>query len=192
MYRRRCIYPCVHTTKSYNNLAHIPEKDWKYLIRIKNGKLGIICGFDLPDSNEFDLFFPLLLFRRNTREAKALSRDKNRYRYVHNNSRFDFLPTTTRKHDPFFFYELPIRIIRFKIANDVSKTIVTNLDADNFPPGEVKRLYALRWGMETSFRDLKYIIGLLLLLGRFVSAFSSCPNLYRRNESSFVVPSPFK
>lgn len=147
--------------ESYNNLAHIQEKGWKYLIRIKNGKPGIICGFDLPDSDEFDLFFPLLLFRRNTREAKALSQDKNRYRYVHNNSRFDFLPTTTRKHDPFFFYELPIRIIRFKIANDTSETIVTNLDADDFPPGEVKRLYALRWGIETSFRDLKYTIGLL-------------------------------
>jgi len=147
--------------ESYNTLAHIQEKGWKYLIRVKNGRPGIVCGFNLPDSDEFDLFFPLLLFRRNTREAKALSQDKNRYRYIHNNSQFDFLPATTRKHDPLIFYELPVRVIRFKIAEDSTETIVTNLDANDFPPDEVKRLYALRWGIETSFRDLKYTIGLL-------------------------------
>lgn len=147
--------------ESYNNLAHIQEKGWKYLIRVKNGRPGIVCGFDLPDSDEFDLSFPLLLFRRNTNEAKTLSQNRNRYRYVHNSSQFDFLPATTKKHDPFLFYELPIRVIRFKITEDSAETIVTNLDVDDFPPDEVKRLYALRWGIETSFRNLKYTIGLL-------------------------------
>ena len=33
---------------------------------------------------------------------------------------------------------------------------------------------------------------MLLLLGGFISAFLSCPNLYRRNESSLVAPSLFK
>ncbi|MBP3792843.1 MAG: transposase [Ruminococcus sp.] len=30
-----------------------------------------------------------------------------------------------------------------------------------FPSNEIKMLYAMRWGIETSFRDLKYTVGLL-------------------------------
>ena len=31
----------------------------------------------------------------------------------------------------------------------------------DFPPAELKKLYAMRWGIETSFRQLKYTVGLL-------------------------------
>ena len=40
--------------------------------------------------------------------------------------------------------------------NDFYQTIITNLDSVSFPPDELKKLYAMRWGIETSFRDLKY------------------------------------
>ena len=39
--------------------------------------------------------------------------------------------------------------------------MLTNLDADVYPPNELKKLYASRWGIETSFRDIKYTIGML-------------------------------
>ena len=32
---------------------------------------------------------------------------------------------------------------------------------DAYPPSEIKRLYSMRWGIETSFRSLKYTVGLL-------------------------------
>ena len=32
---------------------------------------------------------------------------------------------------------------------------------EEFPPAELKKLYSRRWGIETSFRKLKYTIGLL-------------------------------
>lgn len=38
---------------------------------------------------------------------------------------------------------------------------MTNLDSGEFPPEESKKLYGMRWGIETSFRDLKYTVGLL-------------------------------
>lgn len=41
------------------------------------------------------------------------------------------------------------------------ETILTSLDVNKYPPKELKRLYALRWGIETSFRDLKYTVGML-------------------------------
>ena len=38
--------------------------------------------------------------------------------------------------------------------------VVTNLDRFNFPVVSLKDIYHLRWGIETSFRELKYSIGL--------------------------------
>lgn len=38
--------------------------------------------------------------------------------------------------------------------------ILTNLDEKDFPIEEIKKLYGWRWGIERSFRELKYTIGL--------------------------------
>lgn len=38
--------------------------------------------------------------------------------------------------------------------------IITNLDQSDFSMNDIKKLYQLRWGIETSFRELKYAIGL--------------------------------
>ncbi len=57
-------------------------------------------------------------------------------------------------------YDLNIRFVRFRISEDAYETIITNLPANEFPVSEIKHLYNLRWGIETSFRELKYTIGL--------------------------------
>ena len=59
--------------------------------------------------------------------------------------------------------DLHFRIVRFPISESTYETIITNLDKDAFPIQEIKRLYAMRWGIETSFRDLKYTLALLHL-----------------------------
>jgi hypothetical protein len=41
------------------------------------------------------------------------------------------------------------------------ETLVTNLPVEQYPPDKLKELYALRWGIETSFRSLKYTVGML-------------------------------
>ena len=38
--------------------------------------------------------------------------------------------------------------------------IITNLDRNIFDVKKIKEIYHLRWGIETSFRELKYAIGL--------------------------------
>ena len=149
--------------KNYNLMAHIQEKGWFYLIRIQDimNSRGIAAGLDLPDSEEFDLFVDLHLTTKATNKTKALFDIKNQYRYVPSSSTFDYLPKKNRKHDPTVFYHLPFRIVRFQITDETYETVVTNLDPDAFPPVELKKLYGMRWGIETSFRDLKYTIGLL-------------------------------
>ena len=55
---------------------------------------------------------------------------------------------------------LQFRVIKIKTAEDSAEYIITNLPRDEFPSETIKELYNLRWGIETSFRELKYTIGL--------------------------------
>ena len=149
--------------ESYNNLAHIQEKGWNFLIRIKDGTAGIASGLALPATDEFDVPFHLKLTNKQSNEVKNLLKDKNHYRHITNAIRFDYLPRTSRKYDPAVFFELHFRIVRFPISDTACETIITNLDASAFPLHDIKRLYAMRWGIKTSFRNLKHTLGLLHL-----------------------------
>ena len=147
--------------ESYNVMAHIQQKGWKFLIRIQDtaNSRGIAAGLNLPDSDQFDMFVDMTLTTKQTNEVKKLLQNKNLYKHLHKD--FDYLPKTNRKHDPAVFFKLPFRIVRFNISEYTYETVVTNLDTVAFPPSELKKLYAMRWGIETSFRELKYTIGLL-------------------------------
>ena len=149
--------------ESYNNLAHIQEKGWNFLIRIKDGTAGIASGLALPATDEFDVPFHLKLTNKQSNEIKELLKGKNHYGHITNAIRFDYLPRTSRKYDPAVFFELHFRIVRFPISDTACETIITNLDASAFPLHDIKRLYAMRWGIETSFRNLKHTLGLLHL-----------------------------
>ena len=58
------------------------------------------------------------------------------------------------------WYEFHCRVVRFKITDDTYECIITNLDRDEFTIDDIKNLYCKRWGIENSFRELKYAIGL--------------------------------
>ncbi|HEM5146771.1 TPA: transposase, partial [Streptococcus suis] len=96
--------------------------------------------------------------RKQTNEMKHLYRYfPNQYHFLPNNASFDFLPCSSRKSTPTSFYELHFRMVRLEIKPGFFETLVTNTD---YSPEKLKDLYAYRWGIETSFRDLKYSIGL--------------------------------
>ena len=100
-------------------MAHIQEKGWKYLIRIKDiHSSGIAAGLPLPDKNEFDVFFPMHLAKRQNAEAKRRLWDKSGYKLLPASTAFDFLPAQNRKHGPFSAYYLPFRIVRFPISEN--------------------------------------------------------------------------
>lgn len=148
--------------ESYNTFAHIHERGWFYLARIKDGKNGIASGLHLPDEDEFDLEISLNLTRSFTNEARELCRDKNHYRYVPPTMKFDYLPLLTGTYGTSpVFYNIRYRIVRVRITEELVETLITNLPADQYPPGKLKELYAMRWGIETSFRSLKYTVGML-------------------------------
>jgi len=142
--------------ENYNAFEHIKQKGWNYLIRVKDiDSTGILSGLDLPNEEEFDINVYRVLTRRQTNHIKA---NPHIYRFIPNNVNFDFLPLKSKEEYPISF-----RIVRIRIETDYYQTIVTNLDKDEFPPEAIKRLYKMRWGIETSFRELKYAVGLINL-----------------------------
>ncbi len=68
---------------------------------------------------------------------------------------FDYLDLHFNK-----FYEMKMRVVRFSISHGSYECIITNLSQEKFSSDEIKQLYAKRWEIETSFRELKYALGL--------------------------------
>ena len=139
--------------ENYNIFAHAQEKGMYYLIRVKDiHSNGILSGLTLPETSGFDVWKSVTLTKKQTNKVKA---DKEKYKFVPSTSTFDYLDLHINK-----FYDLKMRIVRFPIKEDTYECIITNLPQDRFSTDEIKHLYAKRWGIETSFRELKYAIGL--------------------------------
>lgn len=137
--------------ENYNIMAHAISKGWKFLIRIKDvGSNGIASSTCLPFFETFDVDKKLTFTRRQTKAARAAG-----YKFLPTNQMFDYLPV--RSEDT---YVLPIRFVRIRLSEDSYELIATNLDKTLFSAEKIKELYHLRWGIETSFRELKYAIGL--------------------------------
>lgn len=138
--------------ESYNNLAHIQRKNWNYLIRIEDiGSSGLLARMEVTQDSEFDITTQRILTKRQTNQIKS----QPEFRFIPSKNTFDFLDPHENK-----FYPMTLRVVRFRISDSAYETVVTNLDRDLFPPDELKNLYAMRWGIETSFRKLKYAVGL--------------------------------
>ena len=59
------------------------------------------------------------------------------------------------------YYDIEFRIVRIRLDNGTYICIATNLSEEKFPLEEINKLYRMRWSEETSFRELKYTIGLI-------------------------------
>ena len=150
---KKTIFIADRGYETYNIFAHVQEKGMYYLIRVKDGGGGSMTGsFDLPDENEFDHDMQLILTRKQTKDVKAKPK---KFKFIAKSSPFDYLDLYDKK-----FYTLNFRVVRFAISEDSYESIITNLPKEDFPVEEIKKVYAMRWGIETSFRELKYAIGL--------------------------------
>ena len=157
------IYIADRGYESYNNLAHVQEKGQFFLIRIKDSmKNGIASAINLPTDDEFDISIDLNLTRKQTNAAKA---DKN-LKYLPHNVNFDYLPSHCKYGAPLMPYTIRCRFVRVKITEDTYEVLLTNLKSEDFSSSDLKQLYSMRWGIETSFRSLKYTLGLLFFHSR--------------------------
>lgn len=139
---------------SYNNMAHVLEQDQYFLFRTKDiHSKGLIGNFDFPDTESFDIDVRVTLVRSH---SKKVSANREGYiRFVDQAASFDYI-----EYGSYDTYEISFRIVRFPISDSTYECIVTNLPQEEFPAERIKALYYSRWGIESSFRKLKYTIGL--------------------------------
>lgn len=137
----------------YNSIAHIEQMGMYYIIRGKDiTSNGIAASLkdQLPGDDTFDFTTSFFLSKKNTMNVK---KHPEIYKRIRKEQTFDFFT------DGSVYYPMNIRIVRFPISDTTYEVILTNLPAQ-VTPELLKELYHKRWGIETSFRELKYSIGL--------------------------------
>ncbi len=138
--------------ESFNTFAHVIRNGQKFIIRMQDIHSNVILtAYGLPDS-QFDEFIKTTLARRHTKETEQ---NPDVYTILPPKTDFDFLDEDCRYY-PIFF-----QIVRFLTDAGTYVGVATNLSPGEFPLEDIKALYNMRWGGETSFRELKYTIGLV-------------------------------
>ncbi len=138
--------------ESFHVFAHLLQKDMKFVIRLKDiNSNGILSSRSLPDG-DFDTIIDTILTRRHTKETLG---NPNVYTILQPGTDFDFLDESCR------YYPIKFRIVRIQVAEGKYVCLATNLPKEEFTLKDLQTLYRRRWGEETSFRELKYTIGLI-------------------------------
>lgn len=154
--------------ESLNLIAHFVESDiYDLLLRVKSGKGGIREISNLP-LEDLDTDINISITTTQTNEDKALARHlvqihkskEKAYSKKTKNGNWDF-PSP---------YNLKFRVVRFRLNTGEYETLVTTLPRDKFSLYALKDLYHMRWGIETSFRELKYGVGLSRIHGKSVDS----------------------
>jgi len=136
----------------YNFFAHAMEKGIFFLVRTKDINARRLLNLQsLPP--HIDTGVDIILTRNQSKKSRARPDLAAQYRYISKEVSFDYI-----QHGSTVEYPLSLRIVRFEVAEGVFENMVTNLP-DDVSSDDVKHLYNLRWGIETSFRDLKHTIG---------------------------------
>ena len=139
--------------ESFNVFAHCMRKNIHFLIRMKDvSSNGILSAYDLPSEEEFDTYIETILTRRHTKETIS---NPDTYTILAPGTDFDFLDSTNTT------YPIRFRIVCFQVTGGKYVSVATTLPEEEFTLEEIKNLYRMRWGEETSFRELKYTIGLI-------------------------------
>ena len=141
---------------SYNNMAHVVEQGQYFLFRTKDiHSKGLVGNFNFPDAESFDIDVSVILVRSHSKKVLADIHTEGYIRFVDQAAAFDYI-----EYGSYDTYELSFRILRFPISTSTYECVVTNLPRDEFPVERIKTLYNARWSIESSFRKLKYTIGL--------------------------------
>ncbi len=147
--------------ESYNVIAHLLDKpNTHFVLRIKQNHSAMreVARFPMC---ELDCGIKFCITTTQTNEDK-----RNRYIFLQIPKKSKEGSKTRRARWDFPSpYLLKFRIVRFQLDTGGFETIATSLPP-SFTSEDIKYLYHLRWGIETSFRDLKYSLGLVNLHGK--------------------------
>ena len=142
---------------SYNNVAFLQENGHLFLIRAKSpdssaSVLKYVVNEDSPEDTD-------VCMRLTRSHKKQYSKHPDKYKLIHGSREFLYISPG----DVESVYEMKFRVVRISIGNGDLEYLITNLPRDSFPADMIKELYNMRWGIESSFRTLKYALSLTFL-----------------------------
>lgn len=147
--------------ESYNVFAHfINTKNVDFLCRVKQGAGGLRDVIKLP-MKELDIDISPEISTTQTNEDK-----KNNRIFIEVGSKKGKNNSPKTRIGKWDFPSpcvLNLRVVRFEISPGCYQTVITSLSRNEFSIQDIKELYHMRWGIETSFREIKYVMGLVHL-----------------------------
>lgn len=144
--------------EGYNLIAHILNKDnMDFLIRMKHDNMRELKNLPMI---KFDRD---ISFEVTTTQTKEDILHKRVYIQIQKKNMSYSSKTIKRNWDFPSPYTLKFRVVRFMLDTGEYETVITSLPKEKFSIADIKNLYHMRWGVETSFRELKYAIGLINL-----------------------------
>ena len=160
-FNRRTIIVLDRGYESYNVMAHLMNTPNVYFVlRVKHNHSAMREIARLP-MLELDCDIAFTISTTQTNEDK-----RNRHIYLPQPKKSKPGSTTRRARWDFPSpYTMRLRIVRFQLDNGNFETLATSLPR-SFTVDDLKEIYHRRWGIETSFRDLKYSAGLVNLHGK--------------------------
>ena len=150
----KCIFLADRGYFSLNVLAHLLKSGQFFVCRMNAPDSGdfFLKRFDMPVAETFDIVLEINVTRSN-RKAKS---NPVKYVNVPKARSFDFIPAEDKES----VFSMSFRLVKIKLADGNYEYLITNLPQNEFRAETIKELYRLRWGIETSFRVLKYNVSL--------------------------------
>ena len=139
---------------SFNFFLHAEQVGCHYVVRANDAYVRNLLGSaSLPDA--LDTHIKLYLTRSRATGFRKHPEHPELYRVISSRTTFDFIEAGAQEEIP-----VSLRIVRFQLKDGIFENIITNLSLEEFPPERLKWIYRKRWGIETSFRNLKCILAL--------------------------------
>ena len=161
VFSRKSIIIADRNYESFNNVATVIEKpNTDFVIRATHGQSALREIKALP-MTELDQIITLEVTTTQTKEDKIRKRH-----FIQTGSKKGKINSEKTVISTWDFpspYAMTFRVVRFQLDTGEYETLITSLSSDEFSLEDMKKLYAKRWGIETSFRFLKYPCGLIYL-----------------------------
>lgn len=140
--------------ESYLLMAQIQHDGNYFLIRAREdfGQGSMIKGYPFPRDGTFDHTVTYIYTKTQNKRTKA---NPELYKRVATRNS----PYFINKEHP--YVKMTLRFVMIVLPNGQKECLITNLPANKFPPETLKKLYCIRWKIETSFRLIKYSANLL-------------------------------
>lgn len=153
----KCLFIADRGYYSLKVLFHFIQSGHSFLLRMKSPgpANSFLSHFALPDSQEFDVTVSFNVSRN--RKMRTLD-SSCPFIYWHSERGNDNAFTEVDRDAVFHF---SVRIVKLTFPNGQGEEyLLTNLPKESFEIKDLRLLYGMRWGIETSFRSLKNNVGL--------------------------------